>query len=141
MRPVRVEEATVLVDHALQSVQPEQDQVVQTLLPQRSDPALCMRVRIGRLERSLHWRHRRVTQDSVEVIAKACIVVVHQELRLDGQFLALVPTRNFVGGNGGRWRSRDMARQSQEMSWMHGVCADAGPFQAWCARADKGADL
>jgi hypothetical protein len=81
MRPTRVEEVAVLVEHLLQVRLVVHEYMVDTFAPDGADESLHVAVGLGRQDRRAHDARARALGDGVEVAPELGVVVTQEKLR------------------------------------------------------------
>jgi len=88
MWPVVVEEVLVFIEYILQSVQAQDDQMVEALLAKTWNPAFGKRIGVGSLIRSFDMLESCAFQQAIQTFTIASIVVMKEKASLDSSVLA-----------------------------------------------------
>lgn len=88
MWPVLVEKVFVFIEYVLESVQPQDNQMVQAFLTQTSNPTLSKGIGVGSFVRSSNGLKACVLQHDVKTFRITPVVVMEEEPRLNAVFIA-----------------------------------------------------
>ena len=88
MWPVVVEEVLVFIEHILQSIQAQDNQMVKAFLAKTSNPAFGKRIGVGSLIRSFDRLESCAFQQAIKTFRIASIIVMKEKASLDSSVLA-----------------------------------------------------
>ncbi len=88
MWPVLVEEILVFIEHLLQPVQAQDDQMVEAFLAKTSNPTFGKRIGVGSLIRSFDRLESCAFQQAIKTFRIASIIVMKEKASLDSSVLA-----------------------------------------------------
>ena len=83
-----VEKVFVFIEYVLESVQPQDNQMVQAFFTQTSNPTLSNGIGVGSLIRSFDRLESCAFQQAIKALRIASIIVMKEEASLDSSVLA-----------------------------------------------------